>query len=230
MVHREATARSADPACRPSPYTRPPTTFASRRYRHGSQTVPVSPTGHGNGTQARPPRLSSALTATHDFNGDGKSDIVWRNTGGTVAMWLMNGGAISQVRAASPPYRPTYSIVGQRDFNGDGDADLLWRDTSGNLAMWFMNGLTMSSSAALGNVPTNWTVDGHRRLQRRRQGRHSLAGQRRRRRDLVHERQPSRRRRASARCRRPAWSIASRTTTGDILWRDSIRQRWRSGR
>jgi FG-GAP repeat len=28
---------------------------------------------------------------TGDFNGDGKSDIAWRNTDGDVAIWLMNG-------------------------------------------------------------------------------------------------------------------------------------------
>ena len=37
-------------------------------------------------------------------------------------------------------------------------SDLLWRDTSGNTAMWFMNGATISSTAFIGNVPTNWTV------------------------------------------------------------------------
>jgi len=36
------------------------------------------------------------IQAVGDFNGDGKSDILWRQSGtGTVAMWLMNGIAIS---------------------------------------------------------------------------------------------------------------------------------------
>jgi len=100
---------------------------------------------------------------THDFNGDGMSDVVWRSTGAsptTVAMWLMNGGAI-QNSGTVGAVSTSYSIVGQRDFNGDGNADLLWRDGSGNLYMWLMNGATMSSSASLGNVsPTTWTVMG----------------------------------------------------------------------
>lgn len=29
---------------------------------------------------------------TGDFNGDGYSDIVWRNVGGTTALWEMDGG------------------------------------------------------------------------------------------------------------------------------------------
>jgi hypothetical protein len=31
---------------------------------------------------------------TGDFNGDGRSDILFRDTGGTVAEWLMNGPSI----------------------------------------------------------------------------------------------------------------------------------------
>ena len=37
---------------------------------------------------------AQALLATpnaHDFNGDGASDIAWRDTAGDVSMWLMNG-------------------------------------------------------------------------------------------------------------------------------------------
>ena len=29
-----------------------------------------------------------------DFNGDGKADILWRHTSGSVAVWLMNGTTI----------------------------------------------------------------------------------------------------------------------------------------
>jgi len=109
-----------------------------------------------------PPSDNIEVSDTHDFNGDGYSDILWRGTGAsptTVAMWLMNAGAI-QSSGTVAAVSTSYSIVGQRDFNGDGDADLLWRDTSGNLYMWFMNGATMSSSAAIGNVPNIWTVVG----------------------------------------------------------------------
>jgi hypothetical protein len=33
-------------------------------------------------------------TATHDFNGDGKSDIAWRDTSGDAVVWLMNGAQV----------------------------------------------------------------------------------------------------------------------------------------
>jgi hypothetical protein len=97
--------------------------------------------------------------AAHDFNGDSKGDILWRDTAGDVAVWLMNGAAVSSSGGVSG-VSAAWSIVGQRDFNGDGVADLLWRDTSGDNAIWFMNGTQVASSAGLGNVPSNWTVMG----------------------------------------------------------------------
>jgi hypothetical protein len=97
--------------------------------------------------------------APHDFDGGGKSDIAWRDSTGSAALWLMNGGAISSSGGIGNV--PTsWSIVGQRDFNGDGKHDLLWRDTSGNTAIWFLNGLQVTSSGGIGNVPTTWAVAG----------------------------------------------------------------------
>ena len=50
-------------------------------------------------TQARSVTATFSLARIaldRDFNGDGKADILWRNTtSGTVAMWLMNGGSIT---------------------------------------------------------------------------------------------------------------------------------------
>ena len=101
---------------------------------------------------------TSCLTDTHDFNGDNKSDIAWRN-GSAIAFWLMNGAAVSSTGSVSG-VPSTWSIVGQRDFNGDGKGDLLWLDTSGNIAMWFMNGAAIGSAVGVGNIGTNWSVAG----------------------------------------------------------------------
>jgi len=101
----------------------------------------------------------SPFTASHDFNDNGKSDILWRDTSGNVAMWLMSNSTV----VSSGPIAAvanSYLIVGQRDFDADHKADFLWRDTAGNLYMWFMRGLTISSTTGLGNVPGNWTVHG----------------------------------------------------------------------
>jgi hypothetical protein len=103
---------------------------------------------------------SAPGTISHDFNGDGKSDIVWRDTSGDVAIWLMNGAQVLQAGGVGTAPAAVWSIVGQRDFNGNGMADLLWRDTSGDVAIWFMNGTQVTQSAGVGNVPTVWSVVG----------------------------------------------------------------------
>ena len=36
-----------------------------------------------------------SVAATGDFDGDGKSDILWRDNGGNVAVWFMNGTQIA---------------------------------------------------------------------------------------------------------------------------------------
>jgi glucose/arabinose dehydrogenase len=100
-----------------------------------------------------------ALASTHDFDGDTKSDIAWRDDGGNLAIWLMNGTQIAG-NAGLGNVDMTWSIVGQHDFDGDGKRDLLWRDSGGNTAIWFMSGTNVASSVDVGNIPATWTVAG----------------------------------------------------------------------
>jgi hypothetical protein len=37
---------------------------------------------------------SWSISGSGDYNSDGKSDIVWQDTSGNVAIWEMNGSAI----------------------------------------------------------------------------------------------------------------------------------------
>ncbi len=102
---------------------------------------------------------SNPLVDAHDFNANGKSDILWRDTSGNAALWLMNGGQVSSSKfLGNVPM--SWTVVGQRDFNGDGYADILWRDGTGNVAMWLMNGGQLFSSVFVGNVPTSWSIAG----------------------------------------------------------------------
>jgi hypothetical protein len=101
-------------------------------------------------------------TSTHDFNGDGKSDILWRDTTtGAVKLWLMNGGAVlSSGTIGSAP--TSWQIVAQRDFNGDGKADILWRDnTTGTVKLWIMNGLAVTQNLTVAsNVASHFVIAG----------------------------------------------------------------------
>ncbi len=120
------------------------------------------------GTSGFPPGCGtvfaiSPATDTHDFNADGMSDIVWRDTGGNVAIWEMNGTTVLNPNTAGVGNVATaWSIVGTGDFNGDGKSDIVWHDTSGNVAIWEMNGTTVlnPNTAGVGNVPTTWSIVG----------------------------------------------------------------------
>jgi hypothetical protein len=101
---------------------------------------------------------ASKLVDTHDSNGDGLSDIVWRN-GTSISVWLMNGAQV-ELSATTGSAPITFTIAGQRDFNGDGTYDLLWRDSNGGTSIWFMIGTQVFSSAVVGNVGGTWSVAG----------------------------------------------------------------------
>ena len=62
-----------------------------------------------------------------NFNGDGKSDILWRNDNGQVGIWNMISA--TQHVDTKPGANPTnLKIVGTGNFNGDGASDILWRN------------------------------------------------------------------------------------------------------
>jgi hypothetical protein len=97
-------------------------------------------------------------TATHDFNGDFRSDILWRNgTSGQAMIWLMNGATITSSLGLGN-MSGSWTIIGTGDFNGDGKSDVLWRNNSGNVEIWFMNGTSVQSAVAVGKVRTSWAI------------------------------------------------------------------------
>lgn len=95
----------------------------------------------------------------HDFDGDGQSDILWRNTtSGSNAIW--RSADLSTVQAVTAIPNLSWRIAGTGDFNGDGRSDILWRNTStGQNAIW------RSASSATGQtLPSvtdqNWKIAG----------------------------------------------------------------------
>ena len=105
--------------------------------------------------------LPASSRVNRDFNGDGKADILWRDTTtGTVAIWLMNGASIA-TNAAVGLAAANWTIAGVGDFDGDGKADIVLRDTTtGTVAIWLMNGVSIASNVAVGLVAPNWTIAG----------------------------------------------------------------------
>lgn len=107
--------------------------------------------------------LAWTLVATGDFNGDGKSDIVWRHseTGANV-VWFMDGMVKAGEACLDPEPDLAWTIVAIADFSGDDNPDILWRNSvTGANRVWFMDGLTRTGVAALDTfADLAWTVVG----------------------------------------------------------------------
>jgi sRNA-binding regulator protein Hfq len=86
-------------------------------------------------------------------NGDGKADILWRNsTTGQVYIWLMNGTTLTSSGSLGS-VSSDWSIAGVGDFDGNGTSDMLWRNsTTGQVYIWFINGTTMSGGGSVSYV------------------------------------------------------------------------------
>ncbi|MCP4153874.1 MAG: hypothetical protein GY757_39475 [bacterium] len=95
-----------------------------------------------------------ALKANPDFNGDGKPDILWRNTAdGRNAVWFMDNTTFINAVMLDDVSDLDTRIGGTGDFNNDGKTDILWRNTAdGRNAVWFMDGVTLIGWAMLPDV------------------------------------------------------------------------------
>jgi len=90
-------------------------------------------------TTTPPPANGTRLRT--DFNGDGRSDIFWRNpSSGVNALWFMNGTAPAS--ASLPSLATSWTPAAFGDFNGDGRSDVFWRNSNGSNMLWLMNGST----------------------------------------------------------------------------------------
>jgi hypothetical protein len=78
------------------------------------------------------------MAGTGDFNGDGRSDTLWRNANGTVTNWLgqTNGGFVGNFDNANLALTNDWQVAGTGDFNGDGRDDMLWRNDNGTVTNW----------------------------------------------------------------------------------------------
>ena len=98
----------------------------------------------------------------NDFDHDGRSDIVWRNTnsGQTTEFTTEGGGA--GVYLDRGTVGSQYSVVGSGDFDGDKSADILFRNTStGEVGEWLSSkGSGPASYVKVAGVGTDWVIQG----------------------------------------------------------------------
>ncbi|HEY5803053.1 MAG TPA: FG-GAP-like repeat-containing protein [Lysobacter sp.] len=94
--------------------------------------------------------------ASTDINGDGKSDLLWRdNAQQNLAIWQMDGGAKVAGIGFSVP--PEWRVLATGDFQGDGKLDLVWTN-GGAMQLWEGDGAGGFRGVQMPSYPTGWRV------------------------------------------------------------------------
>jgi hypothetical protein len=107
--------------------------------------------------------LNQRVVGTGDFNGDGKSDILWRNAvTGWNSIWYMNNTTVSSKGTVDIVTDLNWHIMGAADFNNDGKSDIIWRNNAnGQNVVWLMNGNTHTGDLDIDDVSDRtWNIVG----------------------------------------------------------------------
>jgi len=109
--------------------------------------------------------LAWQVKGVGDFDGDGKADIVWRNSSsGQNYLYPMDGTTIKPTEGYLRTVADlNWQIVAVGDYDGDGKNDVLWRNSaSGENYLYPMDGTTIKPGEGyLRTVPSgSWTVIG----------------------------------------------------------------------
>jgi hypothetical protein len=107
-------------------------------------------------------------TAVADFNQDGKSDVLFQHTDGTVAVWQMDGLHMVQgsIVNAGQPEDPAWRVAAVADIDRDSNVDLIFQrqGVDSTLGIWYMHGLSVVQGVVSYPVETDWQLVGARDL------------------------------------------------------------------
>jgi len=95
-----------------------------------------------------------------DFNGDGRSDVMWRNyTSGADTIWL---SADSRTALGMASVTDTYNweVIGSGDFDGDGRADLVWLNLSTRASVIWRSGNFNTRQQLPTLIDASWYIAG----------------------------------------------------------------------
>ena len=106
---------------------------------------------------------SSASAAHGDYNGDGTSDILWRNSSlGYNSIHLINNAVLNSKVSVSTVSNLDWKIAGTGDFNGDGTTDILWRNSvTGHNTIHLISNAALSSKVNVSTINNfDWKIAG----------------------------------------------------------------------
>ncbi|MCC6640523.1 MAG: VCBS repeat-containing protein, partial [Deltaproteobacteria bacterium] len=101
------------------------------------------------------------IAGVADQDGDGKSDLIWRNDLlRETLLWRFESPTLIDSGSLSGMRYPGWSLAAAADFDGDGESDLLWRSvTTGQATLWLMEGFVRRQGASLASPPpASWDV------------------------------------------------------------------------
>jgi Fibronectin type III domain/FG-GAP-like repeat/Multicopper oxidase len=101
--------------------------------------------------------LSTSLTVEtrlSDFNRDGFTDMITRDTSGVLYLYPGNGAGGFLTRVTLGSGWSSYTLVTPGDVNGDGNADILARDSAG--VLWLYPGNGTSGLSARRQIASGW--------------------------------------------------------------------------
>ncbi len=100
------------------------------------------------------PNADWTVVGSGDFDGSGKTDLLWRNLStGQNAIWFMSGTSLTPNQQTLISVNANWSVVATADFDADGKCDIFWRNpTTGQSYLWFMDGTTLRPET--GSLPT----------------------------------------------------------------------------
>nr|WP_063782334.1 VCBS repeat-containing protein [Streptomyces vietnamensis] len=103
-------------------------------------------------------QIYNLLAGPGDLSGDGKSDLLARDSAGVLWLYQGNGsgtGFASRIKVGSG-WGGYNRILGAGDFSGDGRADVVVRDGSGNLYLYKGTGSKTAPFAGRVRIGTGW--------------------------------------------------------------------------
>ncbi len=102
------------------------------------------------------------LVSSADMDGDKKTDLIFQNTKGQIAAWLLDGTTF-RVSKVIKKSLARWRVIAANNLNNDARSDILLRDAKGRLAILFFSKTKFKSAAILKKsltVNTNWHILG----------------------------------------------------------------------
>jgi len=104
-------------------------------------------------------QIYNTIVGVGDLSGDGKPDLIGRDSSGKLWLYTGRGSATTPFAARvqiGTGWQIYNTIIGTRDLNEDGKADLVGRDSSGNLWLYQGTGSATAPYKARVEVGTGW--------------------------------------------------------------------------